>query len=195
MLSAEFAAIAAAINLIGCVSYAKDTLSGKTKPNRVGWSLWTTAPLIAFAAQITQGVGWQSLMTLSAGLGPALVLAASFTSKQAYWQLKRFDWYCGALSVLALLMWLITGKGNVAIAFSILADVLACMPTLLKSYTHPETESPIAFITGAIASCITMLTISTWNIENAAFVLYLLLANGTIAATIIIRGHVITDRR
>jgi uncharacterized membrane protein HdeD (DUF308 family) len=194
MISAEFTIIAAIINLIGCIGYARDTLTGRTKPNRVGWSLWATAPLIAFAAQISQGVGWQSLMTLSAGLGPALVLAASFANKNAYWKLKRFDWFCGGLSVLALIMWLITGEGNVAIMFAIVADVLACVPTLVKAYTDPDTESPTAFIAGVIASVITLLTITAWTIEGSAFPIYLLIANAAIAATILVRSHILTRR-
>ncbi len=38
--------LGAAIQMVGVVSYLKDTLKGVTKPNRVTWLLWSIAPLI-----------------------------------------------------------------------------------------------------------------------------------------------------
>jgi len=190
MLNPDFAIVAALINVFGCATYALDTIKGKTKPNRVGWSLWALAPLVAFAAELAQGVKLQSLVTLSAGLGPLLVLLASFTDKKAYWKIKPFDWYCAALSLTALVLWLLTGKGDIAILFSVCADLLACMPTLIKAYTHPDTESPVAFVAGLIGTIIGLLTIREWTFANYAFPIYLVIANGSIAATVIVRGRV-----
>jgi hypothetical protein len=195
MFNPNFAIVGALIALSGCASYAWDTLKGRTKPNRVGWSLWALAPLIAFAAELTQGVTiQQSLLTFSAGFGPVLVLLASFTDRKSYWKIKPFDWYCATLSLVALLFWWLTGKGNVAIVFSICADLLACVPTAIKSFTDPDTESPIAFVAGSIGTIITLLTIQHWVFANYAFPCYLLVANTGIAGIIILRSQ-IKDRR
>jgi len=190
MLNPNFAIVGALIAVAGCASYAWDTLKGSTQPNRVGWSLWALAPLIAFAAELSQGVKLQqSLITFSAGFGPMLVLLASFADRKAYWKIKPFDWYCGALSLIALLLWWITGKGDVAIIFSICADLLACIPTATKAFTNPETESPTAFVAGSVGVIITLLTIQHWMFPNYAFPVYLLVANTSIAGIIILRGR------
>lgn len=194
MLSPEFNALAGAINLIGCVSYAKGVLAGKNKPNRVGWTLWATAPFIAFAAQLSQGVSWPALMTLSSGLGPLLVLLCSFMTKKAYWRLRPFDWACGGLSLIALILWAVTGEGNVAIVLSICADVLACLPTLRKSFTHPHTEAAAPFWAGVAGVTITLFTIQHWDVANSAFPIYLLLANLVIALTIDIRSRMLPEK-
>jgi hypothetical protein len=190
MLSPDFAIVGAGINLIGCVGYAWDTFKGKTKPNRVGWSLWATAPIVAFAAELTQGVKLQSLVTLSAGLGPLLVLLASLADRKAYWKIKRFDWFCGGLSLVALILWLITGKGDVAILFSICADLLACLPTAVKAYTDPHTESSSAFVAGFIGTALGLATIQHWTFANYAFPAYLMIVNGIISSLIIVRGYI-----
>src|SRR5437868_12678700 len=122
MLDPKFAILAAAIDFLGVSSYARDTWHGTTRPNRVTWFLWTLAPLIAFAAQVGEGVTYQAALTLVAGLGPAVVFAASFHDRSAFWRITTFDWICGALSVLALILWAITKTGTVAIILSILAD-------------------------------------------------------------------------
>lgn len=190
MLNPNFAIAGALISLLGCANYAWNVLKGGTQPNRVGWSLWALAPLIAFAAELSQGVTLQeSLITFSAGFGPILVLLASLTEKKAYWKIKPFDWYCAGLSLVALILWLITGKGDVAIVFSVCADLLAGIPTAIKSYTNPETESPIAFVAGSLGVILTLLTIQHWILANYAFPCYLLVANSTIAGIIILRGR------
>lgn len=175
MINEKFVLVGALLNIIGSSTYAWNTFKGKTKPNRVTWFLWALAPLIAFAAQLNKGVGLQVLMTFMVGFGPLLVFTASFLNKKAFWKITRLDIVCGTLSVVALILWAITGEGNIAIALSIAADLLAGVPTLIKSYNEPETEHPDVFRNGALSAAITLLTIKTWTFANYGFALYILL--------------------
>ena len=115
MLNQNFVIIGALIGTAGAIAYLTDTIKGKVKPNRVSFLLWAIAPMIAFAAQMKQGVGLESLMTFTTGFLPLIIFIASFTNKNAEWKLTRFDLACGFLSVLGLIVWLITKVGNVAI--------------------------------------------------------------------------------
>ena len=184
MLDPRFVILGAAISLIGIGVYAVGTLRGRVKPNRVSWILWALAPLIAFAAELTSGVGWQSLTTLTPGLGPLLVLIASAFNRRSYWQVTRFDLTCGGLSVLALALWATTGSGNLAILFSILADGLASVPTLIKSYREPATESYWPYLATTVNGAIALLTITTWQFAEYAFPAYLVLMFAIISALI-----------
>ncbi|MEK9178462.1 MAG: hypothetical protein AAB801_01630, partial [Patescibacteria group bacterium] len=65
MLNENFVYVGLFIASLGNIVYLIQTLRGKVQPNRVTWFLWALAPLIAFAAQIKQGVGVQSLLTFS----------------------------------------------------------------------------------------------------------------------------------
>src|SRR3989344_8314569 len=125
MINENFAILGAVIFFFGSIGYFVETIQGKVKPNRVTWFLWALAPLVAFTAQIKQGVGIQSLLTLMAGLIPFVIFFASFINKNSYWKIGRLDIICGIFSILGLVLWWITKVGNVAIAFAILADLLA----------------------------------------------------------------------
>jgi hypothetical protein len=175
MLNEHFVIVGAVLNLIGSSGYAIDTVKGTTKPNRVTWFLWAVAPLIAFSAEIKSGVGLRSLMTFMVGFGPLLVFIASFINRKAYWKISRLDIACGVLSVLALVLWKITGTGDVAIALSIAADLLAGVPTIIKSYKEPQSESYLVFLFGATSAAITLLTIDQWTFANAGFPIYIFL--------------------
>jgi hypothetical protein len=172
------------INFSGALVYVVHTLQGKTKPNRVTWLLWGLAPMLAFAAQLDKGVGLLSLLTLSAGLGPLLILAASFANRKSVWKLSNFDIGCGALSVSGLILWLITGDGLLAIILAILADGFAALPTILKSFRHPQTESWLAFFTGSVGVTLTMVTINNWTFANYGFAAYILFVNTLLAILI-----------
>ena len=174
MINEKFVLVGALLNIMGSLTYAWSTLKGKTKPNRVTWLLWAIAPLIAFAAQIDKGVGLQSLMTFMVGFGPLLVLIASLLNRKAFWKITKLDILCGSLSVVALILWRVTGEGNLAIALSILADLFAAIPTLIKAFKKPETEHSDVFRNGAISAGITLLTIKTWTFANAGFAIYIL---------------------
>ena len=97
-------------------------------------------------------MGLQSLMTFMVGFGPAVVLGASFVSRHGAARLTRFDLGCGSLSVVALVMWRVTGQGDVAIAFSVAADLLAGVPTIRKAYRDPASESWPAFACSAVSA-------------------------------------------
>jgi hypothetical protein len=177
MLPKYFVIVGALIGAAGSFVYLWNTIKGKVKPNRVSFLLWSVAPMIAFAAQIKQGVGLESLMTFSTGFQPLCTFVASFTNKRAEWKLTRFDVVCGVLSVLGLILWLITKVGNVAIFFSIVADGLAALPTLVKAYRYPETELAWPWLATCIGVILTLLTLTQWTFANCGFIIYIFIAD------------------
>lgn len=172
MINENFVILGTAIYWLASFRYIIKTLQGKIQPNRVSFFVWALAPLIAFAAQIKQGVGIQSLITFNIGFSPLLILIASFLNKKAYWKLGTFDYICGLLSLIGLSLWYITQNGNVAISFSIIADALAALPTVRKAYRHPETEDSWVFLAAAISAILALLTLSNWSFAYYSFALY-----------------------
>lgn len=140
--------VAAISSVIGAIPYIKNTLAGKTKPNRVTWFLWSVAPMIAFSAAVSEGVGWSVLPVFMSGFVPFLIFVSSFANKKSYWKLGKLDYVCGALSLLALILWQVTQNPAVAIVFAIASDGLASVPTLIKAWKYPETETASPFIAG-----------------------------------------------
>ena len=177
MLHSYFIILGTLIGAAGAVKYLTDTVKGKVRPNRVSFLLWSVVPFIAFFAQIKQGVGLEALMTFSTGFLPLTVFLASFVNKQAEWKLTRFDLICGMLSVVGLVLWMITRVGNVAILFSIIADGLAAIPTIVKAYKYPETEIAWPWIATVVGVILTLLTLSRFTFANCGFILYILVVN------------------
>jgi len=177
MLPDYFVIIGTLIGAAGSVAYLVNTVKGKVRPNRVTFLMWSFVPFIAFSAQIQQGVGIEALMTFSTGFLPLTVFIASFANKASEWKLTRFDVICGILSLVGLVLWMITKVGNIAIFFSIVADALAAVPTVVKAWKYPETEIAWPWIATVSGVLLTLLTLSEFTFANCGFILYILAVN------------------
>lgn len=173
MISVNWVYLGSAIGALGTAVYLRDTLRGTTKPNRVTWLLWAVAPLLAAAVELDEGVGLRALPTFMVGFMPLLVFIGSFHNAESVWRIRRIDYACGAMSVVATVIWLATRNGVLAISAAIVADFLAGVPTLMKSWTHPETETVWSYASAVISMVILLLTIDRWTFDVAAFPLFI----------------------
>ncbi len=181
MLPEYWAIIGAIIGSLGGFYYIYETIVGKAQPNRISWLLWGIFPIVIFVAQRAQGVAGISWASFVAGFTPLLIVAASFFNKKAYWKSEPRDYYLMAAAIIGIILWAIANNPNLALLFSLLADMLAGIPTLIKSYRHPHSESWIAYAISTFGFGISLLSVHTYNFENAAFIAYLFLLNATLA--------------
>ncbi len=181
MLPGYFAVIGALLGSLGGFYYLFDTLTGKAQPNRVTWLLWGLFPMVIFLAQRAQGVEGMSWVSFVAGFTPLLVLAASFFNRKAYWKTQPRDYALMAAAVAGILLWAVTDNPNLALLFSLAADVLASVPTLLKAYHHPRSESWVAYAISTFGFGLSLLSIRDYRFENSTFAAYVFLLNGVLA--------------
>ena len=176
--------LGALVQLVGVLTYIRGTLRGVTKPNRVTWLLWGVIPIIATVASLSDGVRWAALPVFMAGFGPLVVFAFSFVNSNAYWKLGRLDYVCGLFSLGAIILWVLTKSPAIAIVLSIIADTLAAIPTLVKSWREPETEKIGPFVAGFASQLTAIAAFRLFTFSEIAFPLYLLVINAALVLVI-----------
>ena len=186
MIDPAFVFLGALLSIVGSVRHAWLTVRGRTQPNRVSWFLWAAVPIIGFLAQLDEGVGLPAVLTLSIGVGPLIVFFASFVNPHSMWRLTRFDLWCGALAVVALLIWWGLGEAATAVLFAVAADAAAAIPTVRKAWRAPATESPVVYVLSGLNGVIALLTIREWNPATYAFPVYIVCLT-TILTVLIVR--------
>jgi len=164
-----------------------DVYKGNAQPNRISWLLVGAFAMLAFFSSRDEGAGAQAYFTLVTGLNPLAVVVLSFFNKKAYWRITKRDYSLGAVAVLSAIVWFATGEGAIALIFAIIADFFAGLPTLIKAYQKPESESGLLFAICILTSGITLLTISDWTFANFAFPAYILGFCGLMVYSIYIR--------
>lgn len=181
MLPEYFAVIGSVIASTGGIYYAYLTFKGRVKPNKITWFFWSAFPMIAFAAQLSQGVGLVAWATFVAGAPPVLVLIGSLFNKDSYWGTRTIDYWFAVAGILSVIVWQATNTPNIAFTFALIADLLVALPTILKTYQFPETESWKAYGVSAFGFLLAVLAVHEWTYEHYAFVVYLFLLNLGIA--------------
>ena len=185
MISPAIVILGTLVNLLGASFYICDTLAGRSQPNRVTFLLWSIAPTIGTVAALSDGVTWAVLPVFTSGLCPFLIFLSSFVNKNAVWKLGVFDYGCGLFSVLALVLWKMTGQPVLAIAFAILSDALAALPTVKKSWTHPHSETAVSHASGLFNALTSFFVMTSWSASAIAFPIYLVIENGSVLAAIL----------
>lgn len=166
------------ISAAGGYAYVRDTFRGTTKPNRVSWSMWALAPLIGTGAALAAGAdSWTVVRTFMAGFIPLIVFIASFWNRASYWHTTHFDIGCGALSLVALFAWLFLGLPAWAVPIAALGDFFAALPTIVKAWKFPETETGFTYVASLISVLLVLPSIHEWNLQSSSFQIYLLVVN------------------
>lgn len=169
MIDPRFVYLAAGLSVLGAYGYVRDTLRGTTAPNRVTWSLWGVEGVLAALNEVQQHVGLAAIMTLMLGLVPIVVVVASFRNPHGVWSIGPFDVVCGLISLTGLFAWLFVHEATLALVTFVVADQIAALPTLRKSWFAPATESPRVFFLGALNCFITILTLPALTTAGVLF--------------------------
>ena len=171
--------ISTLLMLWGGYAYFRDTLAGRTKPNRVSWFLWVLAPLVSLGAAFSVDADiWASVRVLVGGVVPGVIFLGSFFNRKSYWKLTWFDWFCGGLSLTALLFWQLASSPLIAVLLATAANTFASIPTFIKAWNFPETETRLIFINSFLSAVLIIPAIPVWNIANSAFQIGLMLTTG-----------------
>jgi hypothetical protein len=161
----------------GYYLYLRDVIHGQNKPNLISWFFWMVGPMLGAFFQFKAGAGLSALPTFMAGFGPLVVVLFFIWHKNAYWKLTIFDMSCGMLSLLALIFYVTTHNLAISIIFAILSDILAAIPTFVKSWKFPDNESTQPYIIGIITNTLGLLIIKNWIFSIYSFGIYLVIMN------------------
>lgn len=177
MLPEYFAVIGSLLASSGGFLYLYHTIRGTVQPNKVTWFFWGAFPMIAFFAQRAQDVDWLAWATFAAGFTPFLIIIAATFNPKAYWKLESRDYICLGVALIGVFLWMLTNEPNLAILFAILADLAAGLPTIIKSYKYPGSESWGAYALSALGFAIAVASVHIWTFEYYGFVAYLFAIN------------------
>jgi hypothetical protein len=175
------------INILWIIPYIRDTLKWVTKPNRVTWLIWWLAPLITAIISFYNWVYLSAIPIFITWILPLLVFFISFFNKNSYWKLWYIDYFCWIFAILSLTLYFITKNVILSISLSILADFFATLPTLIKSWKSPYSETLISYILAFLSFFTSFFAMKSFDFLELAFILYLILMVAILISVIYLR--------
>lgn len=178
-------AIAVILTFVGYIPYVKDILKGKTHPHVYSWFLWGLITIIVFALQISDHAGPGAFVTLTAGILclVVLLLGIKFGKKD----ITVLDTGLLVLTLIAIFVWLFAKRPILSVILVTLADLLAFMPTIRKSWNKPDTETLIHYQINTFRFVLAIFALTHYSIITALYPVTWLFANGLFSVYLIVR--------
>ena len=159
--------------------YAISILKGKAKPHRVTRLVLLTTTFLAtlslFLQHDTVAI-WLAGVSL---LQSSVIFILSIKFGWGGW--NKLDIFCLVIAFLGIILWQTTANPVFALYASILADFFGMIPTIIKTYKHPETEEWRFFAIDTVAGLLSLLAITNWSLTAALFPAYIFVINGVVA--------------
>lgn len=175
MLSNFLSILAAALIIYSYIPYSRDILNGRVKPARSARLMFAALTTLALFQQHSLGSGWALAVTVGEVIGSLAILMLAL--RKGVGGLQKLDIICYALLIVSCVVWITSKNALLALHFTVLADVIAFTPTLVKTWHMPKTETPLFFILGIIAPFLSIVAAGNYAYAIVLFPLYLAIAN------------------
>jgi hypothetical protein len=171
--------------MVSVIPYVVDIIKRRTKPNIVSWVTWTLLTGIAAIATFAAGEPRAGLLLLGSTICSVTVVVLGLRYGTA--KLSRFDISCWIAATAGIILWQSLDSPTIAIVVSVVIDLIGVLPTLKHSWLEPAEETWQTFVIGVIGPLLTLISLDSYNLNSALYAGYLLLANGLIALTVVLR--------
>ncbi len=172
-----FAVIAAILAIAGNLPYIRDAFTKRVKPHPFTWLVWTIVSAIVLFGQIVEGAGIGALPTAVAGAFTTIIFL--FSIQYGFKYVKKSDKYFLAAALLGIIPWLIFDNATVSVIIAVAIDLIAFVPTLRKTYFHPETETPILYGSNVLRHILTLFSLQAYNIATTLHSISMIITNST----------------
>lgn len=177
--------IAVFLTFVAYVPYYRDIIKGKTHPHIYSWSLWGLLTVLLVALQIKGGAGPATWVTAAAGLLCVGVVILGL--KNGKKDITKSDTVVAVLSLIAMGFWLIADQPVISMMLVIIADGLAFIPTIRKSWFEPYTETLSLYVTNALRFFLTLAAVETYTFLSASWIVFWATCNALFAIMLVVR--------
>src|SRR3989344_4705733 len=176
--------IATSIITIAYLPYVISILKNKTKPDKTTWLILFLIGIITFITYRDVGANATLGVALANVIGPLIIFLLSL--KFGEWWKNISDFKYLIFSLIAIILWQTYKSALVGLMFNLLADFIAFIPTIKKSFSRPRTEDLLTWCLFTVGNIINLFAIEQWKFDIVIYPAYILFAEGIIAILLLV---------
>jgi hypothetical protein len=177
--------LAFALNLAGYVPYVRDIFRGIVRPQRVTWGLWTILTTVAAVNQIKNGGGYSTYFFVSTVVFVALTFLLSL--RYGMGGASKLDKVCLGLAIALFAYWATVHDTRLSTLIAVIIDGTGAIPTVVKTYHHPQTETYPQWVLAGLGGLVTMLEVPRLDWALLIYPAYVFAMNGVVVGTKFVR--------
>jgi len=104
----------------------------------------------------------------------------SIARKVGVWSTGPQDFMFFGLGIVGLILWQTLNEPVIAIIFAISADLFFGLPTIVKIYKDPSSETPFVWATASLSGLFSLFALRNFGFSEAAYPVYLFIFDSTV---------------
>ena len=172
-------AVAGILAFVSFIPYINSIIKGKTKPNRATFTIWSGVNIVTISSYIVSGARTTIFVGLVYTVLQIVVLILSL--KRGMGGFNPFDIACLIGATIGITLWIITKNPHTALYLGIFSEVLGLIPTLKKSYLHPDTENTLSWSIAVVGSALNLFALTSWRPEISVYPIYFFIGDLLVA--------------
>jgi hypothetical protein len=179
------ALIASALAIYANYGYLRDVMTDKIKPHPYTWFIWSIVSGTVFFGLILKGGGVGAIPVFFAEIFTILIFI--FALRHGFRNIKKTDHIFLVLALLGLLPWYFTSDPTISIVIVVIIDLIAFMPTVIKTWEKPRSENPHFYELNIARHILVLASLQSYNIATTFHSAVMIFANMAIPATLYFR--------
>lgn len=167
--------VASMLALIGNIPYLFDVVKGRVRPHPYTWFVWTIVSCVVFFGQLAKGAGIGAIPTAVSEIFTVIIFFLSI--KYGFKNPPRIDKYFLVLALASLVPWAISKDPTISVIIVVCIDLIAFVPTLRKTYVHPQSEAPLLYSTNVVRHALALGALGSYNIATMLHSIVMIITN------------------
>ena len=173
LLKATFGILASIFVLIGGIPYLSDIKNKKVKPHVLSWLGWAFITTLGALAMLAGGSVW-AVAILFANAALCLTIALfSIIKRAGVWSTGIQDYIFFGIGIIGLILWQVLDMPILALICAIIADFSFGIPTIIKTFKDPSTETPFVWIMATLSGLFSLFALQNFSFSESAYPIYL----------------------
>ena len=180
------AIIASVLAVIGNVPYLIDIVKKRVQPHPYTWLVWSMVSCIIFFGQLAKGAGVGAIPTAASEIFTIIIFL--FSLQYGFKKIERLDTLFLIIALLGIIPWILSHDPTVSVVIAVSIDLIAFMPTIRKTWRHPNTETPILYGTNVVRHILMLFSLQAYNLATTLHSIAMITTNAIMTSIITVRG-------
>lgn len=183
-IKTTIALVAALLAVAGNVPYLVDIFKKRVQPHPYTWLVWSIASCIVFFGQLARGAGIGALPTAASEIFTIIIFL--FSLQYGFKNIRRIDTYFLVIALLGIIPWILTKDPTASVIIAVSIDLVAFIPTIRKTWSNPETETPLLYGTNVLRHILMLFSLQAYNIATMLHSIVMITTNTLMTGIIIL---------
>jgi hypothetical protein len=179
-IKAIFGIFSSFVLIIGGVPYLIDIHKKRVHPHILSWIGWSFITALGGSAMLASGSHWVVALLFANTFLCFSIAIYSIIRKVGVWSSSVYDFLFFGLGVLGLILWQLLDAPIIALILAIIADLSFGLPTIIKTYKNPESETYFAWLASTTSGLLSLFAVEHFNFSEVAYPAYLFIFDITV---------------